>query len=346
MIVKDEAAFIEKCLQSIKELADEIIIVDTGSTDETVQLCEKFNAKVYSYEWKDHFADARNYALSFATGDWILWLDGDEELATVDKSILAEKLTNPHADLYSLPVLNYSGESGKINKNNTYLFYQPRLFRNHIGITFQNRIHETLRLPHVLVGKEPEPVPFTIHHFGYLLDITERKNKGHRNITLLQQELAEPDHSPWIEYHLASEYYRNEQYSLAFQYVNLSIIRFLQQNTMPHSLLYKLKYATIIETGSYEGGSEAIDKALILYPDYVDLHFYKGYFLFKMNKYKEALNSFETCLELGDHHTNYLILQGTGSFKAWHYKGLCHEQLGNKELAEEAFKQEKIDLDN
>ena len=106
-------------------------------------------------------------------------------------------------------------------------------------------------------------------------------------------------------------------------------------------LLYKLKYAILIETGSLDGAWPSIEKAILLYPDYVDLYFYKGYILYKMKNYTEALQAFEKCLELGDHHTEHLILKGTGSFKAWKYKGLCLEQLGKMDEAHEAFRYEK-----
>ncbi|MFG0216248.1 glycosyltransferase family 2 protein, partial [Brevibacillus porteri] len=75
MIVKNEEECLHKCLDSVKDLVDEMIIVDTGSTDKTVEIGKSFGAVVHSYEWQDNFAEARNFGLEKATGDWILWMD-------------------------------------------------------------------------------------------------------------------------------------------------------------------------------------------------------------------------------------------------------------------------------
>ncbi|WP_071392823.1 glycosyltransferase [Bacillus tuaregi] len=339
MIVKDEAHCIQTCLESVKELVDEMIIVDTGSTDATISLCEASGAKVFAYEWKNDFAAARNYGLSFASGDWILWLDADEEMDAEGIDKLPTLLANTTADFLSLPVMNYYGES--FDRQHAYLLYQPRLFRHHQQIRFQQPIHETPHLPGDVSEDRLANIPVVIHHYGYLDEFVKVKQKGQRNIQILEESVATADHSPWMEYHLASEYYRLKNYEQAFQYVNQSIVLFLQQKQLPPSFLYKLKYAILIETNSLEGAWPSIEKAILLYPDYVDLYFYKGYILYELKRFSEALQAFHKCLELGDHHTKYLILQGVGSFKAWHYKGLCLERLGKMAEAQEAFQYEK-----
>ncbi|MDG5473243.1 glycosyltransferase [Jeotgalibacillus sp. ET6] len=328
MIVKDEASRIEKCLKSASGLAEEIVIVDTGSTDETIPICKSFGAQIHSFEWTQDFAAARNYGLSHCTGDWILWLDGDEELDSFDKEQLLQHLQTTQASVLSLPVYNYAGLSHSIDIDNVHIYYQPRLFKNHAGIVFKNRIHETLLLPPPLAASEPEPYPLTVHHYGYLEDVVHRKNKGARNLLHLQREIADPDHSPWMEYHLASEYYRQENYPEAFQCVNLSIILFLKHMRKPPSLLYKLKYAILIETGSYEGAVKGIEKAIELYSDYVDLHFYKGMAFYHLQRYKEALSSFEDCLKIGDDHPHHLVSKGAGSKKAQSWIEKCLEKSG------------------
>ena len=83
-IVKNESANLGRCLESVKPYADELVIVDTGSTDDTVAIAKRFGAKVHYFSWCDNFAAARNYACSFASGDWILVLDADEELTVQD----------------------------------------------------------------------------------------------------------------------------------------------------------------------------------------------------------------------------------------------------------------------
>src|SRR3989338_5592832 len=78
MITKNEEKYLEQCLNSVKDLVDETIIVDTGSTDKTKEIAKRFNAKVYDFKWADDFSAARNESLKHATKDWILILDADE----------------------------------------------------------------------------------------------------------------------------------------------------------------------------------------------------------------------------------------------------------------------------
>ncbi|HLG30363.1 MAG TPA: glycosyltransferase family 2 protein, partial [Candidatus Brocadiales bacterium] len=126
------------CLNSVKELVDEMIIVDTGSTDETAKIAGDCGANVFYLPWNDDFSESRNYALKHATGDWILHLDADEVLVQEDipqvKQIIKNKETN---GVYCLFYSTQKASSGCSQ------FYLPRLFRNNIGIYYRGRIHET-----------------------------------------------------------------------------------------------------------------------------------------------------------------------------------------------------------
>src|SRR3972149_2146143 len=95
MIVKNEEKFLPACLESVKGHVDEIIIVDTGSTDRTVEIAESYNAKIYHHPWKNSFSKARNYSLKYATCDWILILDADEEIVKKDAHKLRKVIKDP-----------------------------------------------------------------------------------------------------------------------------------------------------------------------------------------------------------------------------------------------------------
>ncbi|GIO21490.1 glycosyltransferase [Oceanobacillus sp. J11TS1] len=325
MIVKNEGAFLEKCLSSVQDFAEEIIIVDTGSTDNTIDIAKKFHSKIFHYPWDQHFANARNEGLAKATGEWILWLDADECLDIQNPEFYKEILKNKQANLLFLPITNFIGEHLDALNHDSYTHHQPRLFRNHQGIQFINRIHETL-------DGEPEKlttdiIDMPILHYGYIDEITKAKNKSIRNKKILKLEAKKEMHSPWVEYHLASEHYRLKEYKLALEYVNQSIFNFLLIGKKPPSVHYKLKYDILIQTNSMNQALPGIEKALLLYPDYVDLHFYKGLILLHQSDYQNAKTCFEKCLELGEHHPDYLILKGVGSFRAMHYKNICSEKL-------------------
>lgn len=339
MIVKNEEECIRKCLDSLKNLVDEMIIVDTGSTDQTIEICESFGATVYAYEWRDNFAEARNFGLEKATGEWILWMDADEEMDGEDSVRLKELLRNKEESLFYIQLINYVGDEK--NEDDAFHIAHSRLFRNGIGFRFQFPIHETLNveevLPTLTEDRHIQILPIRIYHYGYMNEFTGRKKKFERNIQLLMKELDKEGHSPWIEYHLASEFSRIQEHEKTFKFVNLSIIGFIENSMLPPSLLYKLKYSTLISMGSIEGAWPGIKKAIALYPDYVDLHLYKGIIHYLKKEYKQALKTFDHCLEMGDDNIRHLTLKGSGSFHAWYYKGLCYEGMGQIDEAKTAY---------
>ncbi|WP_044648571.1 glycosyltransferase family 2 protein [Paenibacillus terrae] len=322
MIVKNEAERIAACLQSARDVVDEIIITDTGSTDRTMDICRSMGAAVYSYEWDDSFANARNAGIARATGQWILWLDGDEELDHNESVQLREFVKTIRADTAALKVLNEM--DGFV-----YSCSQIRLFRNDIGYQFVRDIHERLQPS---AGKqdalEAPLLPVTVHHYGYTEKVVEVKEKSKRNIRLLEQEKAQEGYDPWCDYHLASEYSRLQQWERAFELNNLAITGFLEQGKLPPALVYKLKYDTLIRHGSLKGIWPGIDKVLQLYPDYVDLYFYKALYLLDQGLLLEAYYEFEKCTRMGDNSWKYVTLRGVGSSYALYYMSICLAKMG------------------
>lgn len=338
MIVKDEEQWIHRSLTSVKDVVDEMIVVDTGSTDRTPDIARSLGAGVYCFSWADHFAEARNYGLSKAAGDWILWLDADEEVDAVDAPRLREVLQMEHSSLAFIELINFYGESPP-HLDRVYRLAHHRLFRNGIGLQFRGAIHEQLNIDKILPQMNEIPqLNVKVYHYGYLDQVTRNKSKFERNLSMLTKAAAEPDGDPWINYHLASEFYRIENYHKAFEYVNKSIIHFLQKKMPPPSMLYKLKYASLLATGSYDGAWPAIEKAIMMYPDYVDLLFYKGVILMQKNMVDEAILVFQHCLELGENNLSYLTLKGLGTFQASYYLGQCYEKQEKWNEAKEAYR--------
>lgn len=340
MIVKDEESTLTRCLDSVKEEVDEIIIVDTGSSDRTREICLEYGASVLDMEWNNSFAQARNYGLKHATGDWILWLDADEELVTSYRGMLREIVANaePNAPLLMIELINYYGQAPP-DIHRSYTIAHHRLFRNHIGFKFIFDIHEQLNTEEVITEaiEKFTIVPVQIHHFGYMEEVIKNKNKAERNTSLLLQEKQKEGYRPWVDYHLANEYYRRQDHHKAFQLLNEAIQGFLAQHQLPPSLLYKLKYTILLELGSYAGASQGIGKAIALYPDYVDLYFYKGVTLFIDKQYNESLSVFKQCVQMGDTCSEHLVMKGVGSFFAQYYIGQCYEKLDDYQLAEKAY---------
>lgn len=330
MIVKNEENFIRQCLSSLVNIVDEIIIVDTGSTDNTKEICKEFTPKIFDYEWNDHFADARNYSLNHANGDWILWLDADEILDEEAQLEIQKIDFCSSVNQFLLPIKIYYGEGLPVDTNNFYSYFQPRLFRNKIGFKFFNRIHENILLSNPKIDVVQDYVTITLYHYGYLKSIVNTKQKSERNLRLLHLENSLKQTNPWTDYHLASEYYNLQNYSHAFDYVNKAIVNFLMLNLKPPAILYRLKYAILIDTTSYQGSWPGIDKAVQLYPEYVDLHFLKGVILYSLGKLELALSTFQHCLILKEDHPDFLVLKGTGSFLANEYIDKCTKKLSQR----------------
>lgn len=332
MIVRNEDAFIRDCLESVRGVVDEMIVVDTGSTDDTIEICRLFGATVLTYAWGDDFAAARNHGLAHATGDWILWLDADEVVEPEDVSHLQAALCSDVSDLFTIHLINYCGETANLDES--FQMSALRLFRNHQGIRFQNRIHESLN---VSDAKHAADLPVRVYHYGYMPSVLKRKSKHARNIQLLTNELKQTEYSPWIHYHLAAEYYNVGQFDLALKHLDVGILRFVLSARTPPSMCYRLKYTILLLLEQAERALSTIDKAIAMYPDYVDLHFIKGLLLMQQKGYEEAEAVFGTCISLGEDNWSYLTLKGAGSFRAWHYRGICLERTGQLEDAQRAL---------
>ena len=145
MICKNEEEKIGNCLESVKDIVDEIIVVDTGSTDKTKEIVARYTDKIYDFKWVYDFSKARNYALRYATGDFVLWLDSDDVFVEEDilKFIELKRLMKDELKDVDLYWLYYDYRHDKFG-NTTYTFQNERMFRNHRGITWNCVVHEVL----------------------------------------------------------------------------------------------------------------------------------------------------------------------------------------------------------
>lgn len=212
MIVKDEERNITDCLESIKDVADEIIVVDTGSTDKTKEVVSKYTSDIYDFNWVDDFSAARNYSLSKATGDFILWLDADDVVE------------NPQ-DI--LPLLKESFDAHDFNiiyGNDN--FSQARLFRNYRNIRFAGRVHEYPVLDGMFFEQSsdfPTPQKIVSHQRETKINIqhkTEKystENRSERNSRILRKELQEDPNNPRTLFYLGNALKELGQYDEAIE---------------------------------------------------------------------------------------------------------------------------------
>ncbi|SFG24215.1 tetratricopeptide repeat-containing glycosyltransferase family 2 protein [Oribacterium sp. WCC10] len=187
MIVKNEEKNIERALSWGKDIMMERIVVDTGSTDRTVDVAVTMGAKVYHFDWIDDFSAAKNFAVEKCSGDWIAFLDADEYITDDVKKIsrIIEEAEKDGCSVIAAQLLNINDE-GKIIGSMT----QARFFKNHVGICYQGRIHEHLS------SKEPVKIydgttELHIFHTGYSESAHKEKNKDEKYKVLLEKEIED-----------------------------------------------------------------------------------------------------------------------------------------------------------
>jgi len=213
MIVKNEERFLGQCLASVKDLADELIVIDTGSTDRTVEIAQQFGAQVGHFEWCNDFAAARNASIAPATGDWILFLDADEELSPAEKQNLPALLNSDNVALIRLPLINT--HQGPISKS-----ILPRLYRNIPAIQFQGCVHEGVYTALLKISKEWQMDisvgDLLILHHGYTAEVISERNKVQRNYELLLKALEERPNEAYFYMQLGLELRRMDRLAESF----------------------------------------------------------------------------------------------------------------------------------
>jgi glycosyltransferase involved in cell wall biosynthesis len=195
MIVKDAEKTIGAAIQSAKNIVDQIVILDTGSSDSTPVLCTRLGAEVHFYEWNGSFADARNRLLNFVRTDWVISLDADEVLDQKTLTKFRFLLEDDRIGGLRTKIINLL-EDGKSASEHFY----PRIFRNLPQIKYSGRIHEQISDPILALGYQIAPSGVIIYHYGYK---SHDSAKISRNRDLIVQELNESPDDPWLLYHLA-----------------------------------------------------------------------------------------------------------------------------------------------
>jgi tetratricopeptide (TPR) repeat protein len=195
LIVRDEARFIGDCLTSVVGVVDEIVVVDTGSTDETPEIARRFGARVVEHPWREDFAEARNVSLQLARGEWILYIDADERLADNDRTTVEGLLRD--ADEIAFRVLLRP-------MRDTTPYREYRLWRNDPRIRFEGIIHERV-VPaiHRVALEDGRPIgdcDLLLEHMGYE---GSQDHKHVRNLPLLRAELPHDPENLFKHHHLA-----------------------------------------------------------------------------------------------------------------------------------------------
>ncbi len=331
MIVKNEEINLTRCLASIKGFVDEIIIVDTGSTDLTIKVAEDNGAVVIPFLWQDDFSAARNASLEAASGDWILFLDADEALEPESGQILRQVIAGEEEGFF-IKIINLIGSEGSIESSPDLVF---RLFRNKPDYRFRGAIHE--QIVDVILEKNGQArfqiaEGIVLRHYGYLNQQILEKNKKVRNLTIIKKELDSNPDNHMLRYHYGIELYRADRFTEAAEELTKAA-----NNTDPKTVYYPklLRYIALAHYSAqkYDWALEAITLGLQFFPDYADLYYYGGLIQLEQQNYAAAYQWFHQALAMPEQPAYYAPFSGSRGFRAYYQVGLLAEAFGNEEEA-------------
>lgn len=295
-IVKNEESTIGNSLNSIKEVADEIVIVDTGSTDKTKEIAKTYTDKVYDYVWEDDFSKARNFSIDKSESEWLLWLDADEELDKLGVDcikkwkkqvetggVYSDLQVNLDVKCYRLPLVNY------VQDKPQNMFWTIKLFKR--ALRFERPIHEGLNVER---GEDIGKLPATILHYGYnRVDEVSKKKRFERNLALLLKQ-RETDSGKYNTFHLGSTYYYIKDYENAIKY-----FKELTDTISDKPAPYEIEAVTYSAEGLYQlkRYDEAVNMAKLLKkiePCNIKAYYIKALSLAHKKNFEKAID------EMGD----------------------------------------------
>jgi len=295
MMVKDEEELLPRCLESIKDVADEIIVVDTGSTDRTIEIAGSYGAKVYHHPWENDFSKHRNQSISYATSDWILIIDAidaDEELSPESGLQLRQTISAVPPEV---SYLYFRVEDKNVSGRVMSVMHSPRLFRNHMGFKYKNFIHNELELK----GRG-DTSNLVLFHYGYHLSPEKMKAKFERTTQLLKKRLEEEPERPEPPFFLCKSYGMEKLNAEAIYYGLITRQKLEKLGDVPTFFVeifyimalsfYRMKMHTLAEATCLEG--------LKLFPQYIDLCFILSDICRVSGRFQEAVNHAQQYLKL------------------------------------------------
>ena len=309
MIVKNEEKYIAKSIDSVKNIVNEIVIVDTGSTDSTLEILKNYNVKLYNYKWENDFASARNFAINKVKSDWILFLDADEILDEASKDNLINYINRTNLDGCHFIVYNYRSE----NQNDFTIHYAFRLFRNNRGYYYKGKIHEQIyneKYKNITSKFSNEDI--ILHHYGYSVEVLEKKDKRSRNIPILLDALKENPEDSFNLFNLGNEYLAQNDVNTALHHYELSYSNFDLTKHYSIHLLYRMAvcYQYIKK---YDKAMRFVEEGLQHFSPNVDFEYLKGCLFLDTKRYTLAIDSFNTCLAIGDSSSTVKFVNNCGS---------------------------------
>jgi tetratricopeptide (TPR) repeat protein len=339
MIVRDEEQMLPRCLAAAAPFVDEIVIVDTGSKDATIEIARSFGARVIEHPWTGSFSEPRNISFEAATGDWVLYLDADEVLTPEDGPRLRGLTGRTWREAFYLVETSYLGElgDGAAMVNNAL-----RMFRNRPGYRFKDRLHEQIwhTLPTYVPGRI-EQTAVRVQHYGYLGSVRDAKEKSLRNVELLRQQAADSAPTPFLHFNLGSEYAAAGDPTSAVTELQTAREMLdreggLRTTEYAPALLSRL-VMTLRLCGRLSEARAAAADGLALFGDLTDLVLAQGRIAQALGDTETAVSLYHRCTEMGDAPSKYGGMVGGGTFLPRLAEAELHLERGDATSARAAL---------
>lgn len=319
MIVKNEESVLSHCLESVGGLIDEIILVDTGSDDKTVEIGRRFGARIFFKPWENDFSRARNVSLEKANSDWILVLDADEIISQKDHHNIRNLIKDPHYLGFALEPRTYGNNpnyrnwiqnTGAYREEKEYAGYVPsphiRLFRNDDRIRFANPVHELVEPSFTRHGLPYLNTSIPIHHYGKVREPARLEEKARLYLKIGKKKAAADPGNPKALSELGAQYLELKAYPEA-----VSIFQQLEALKPDDPDIQADLGAALLRQGKFEAAEAALQKAVSLFPDHIDALFNLGAVFLKQGRYVEAELVFSHILESQPAHGNAYAALGS-----------------------------------
>ena len=332
MIVKNEEEFLPQCLESVKDHVEEIIVVDTGSTDRTVEIAEGYGARIYHHPWENNFGKHRNQSIQYATGDWLLILDADEKIDKETAHLLKKAVRQTDADAISVIVRSHLDKGSYFNES-----ISPRLFRNGLGFHYVGFVHNQP----VIKGKI-EMYPLVLWHYGYDLDDEKKEKKKKRSLRLLQEQARRfPNDTP-THHHLSMTYFSLGEWDSA-RLEALKTIESVEKNGLTdsgYSWTYYVLTASMIGLGRIDEAEEWALKGLEFFDKSPDLFFLLVEMSFKKRMHVKTLDygkeffRLKELLKENPSEFGFIVFETVNrEWKVYHSMGYSYLSLNERENA-------------
>lgn len=325
MIVKNEEPFLERSLGAMLPWVDEAVVIDTGSTDQTVAKARALGADVYEVAWQGDFSQARNEGLKRATGQWILVLDADEWIDGQDMQALREILAKTRMEGYSLKLINYFDLHATQIMDTASVF---RVFRNRPYHRFQFRVHEQIFPVITSHGGMAGDLPYVIHHIGYAAEVVTAKKKVDRNMGLLLDELADRPEDPFLFFNLGREYQRRGNHAEAVAFYKRTLDNPSARNTTYFSGAVWFYFQALLAAGQYVELLNVAASFVHDYPDYPELNIAYADALAASGQFEAAINQYIHALTI-EHSEGHVVRSFKPKADAWTALGKLMEQAEN-----------------